>query len=791
MHKAELTTNLYVITNLEALCADFALFRVRGLDHDHEDYYRNRSQIEFELRRSTRSPACVFEDDMGLIAAVASDWKQVHTKLELVRTSIRLDALNESKALSFTNPDPCDRALCLNVLHFHFQEVLKKDGQLWQPGSGQPFFFKEPEATNRSLNLFRGFAVRPCLLPEGGFGIAVDVKHRYVHRRPLPSNLDRDGFRRWKGRKFIYHFGENWYEVRLDLFLGLTASEVEFSVGNGKVETLFDYVLRQSRRPLPKELTHLSPDDPAVAYFNRAGEQKSAPASLCYATDTSEHRDARQFEQQIKLRPVARLEHVGTLVQQYLASTHHNGMTVEVGSDAVRVERRTFAVPDLVFGGETVLSTRRAAGNAYVSLMDWGRKKKELLLDRNVGFLDQEPLGRQYLIFPQSVADSYGNQYVAEIRNAVDEWFPQDKVYQPRMVTYDDRGSRNVIDFGRYVMDAVDAANLEHGHGLVVVPRLPKAKPRDEDELASLVIRELFARGLTVAVSHTDVPDECFIERRSHTNGLEYVVDPGKRSKWKGYLRGLTLNKILLTNERWPFAFQDRLHADVTIGIDVKNNTAGFVLIGPFGRIIRMQCATSRRKERLAAEQIATEVMNLIKAEAPHLELGLSRIEIMRDGRLYEEEQIGIERAIHQLVEDGVVAADAQATLLEIHETSAMPFRLFDIFDRHGEQQVRNPRVGDFVISENDGFLCTTGWPFQRPGTSNPLHVKYLGGNLPFVDCLEDIFWLSCLSFTRPEDCSRLPVNLRLLDRRLREEAGEYDEDQLRYRSRSAQRASA
>jgi hypothetical protein len=37
------------------------------------------------------------------------------------------------------------------------------------------------------------------------------------------------------------------------------------------------------------------------------------------------------------------------------------------------------------------------------------------------------------------------------------------------------------------------------------------------------------------------------VEQRSRDNGLTYVINPAKRGKWFGYLRGLVLIKILLT----------------------------------------------------------------------------------------------------------------------------------------------------------------------------------------------------------------------------------------------------
>src|SRR6516162_997920 len=45
-------------------------------------------------------------------------------------------------------------------------------------------------------------------------------------------------------------------------------------------------------------------------------------------------------------------------------------------------------------------------------------------------------------------------------------------------------------------------------------------------------------------------------------------------SGMNGYLQNVALNKILLTNNFWPFVLATPLHADLTIGIDVKNQTA-------------------------------------------------------------------------------------------------------------------------------------------------------------------------------------------------------------------------
>lgn len=46
---------------------------------------------------------------------------------------------------------------------------------------------------------------------------------------------------------------------------------------------------------------------------------------------------------------------------------------------------------------------------------------------------------------------------------------------------------------------------------------------------------------------------------------------------------------------------------------------------------------------------------------------------------------------------------------------------------------------------------------------------------------MEDIHYLTALTWTKPDDCSRYPITRRLNDRRLSEDVSEYDEDALRF----------
>jgi hypothetical protein len=48
-------------------------------------------------------------------------------------------------------------------------------------------------------------------------------------------------------------------------------------------------------------------------------------------------------------------------------------------------------------------------------------------------------------------------------------------------------------------------------------------------------------------------------------------------------------------------------------------------------------------------------------------------------------------------------------------------------------------------------------------------------------ECLEDIFYLCALAWTKPDDCSRDPITTKLNDRFLSDEATKYDAEALEY----------
>jgi argonaute-like protein implicated in RNA metabolism and viral defense len=366
--------------------------------------------------------------------------------------------------------------------------------------------------------------------------------------------------------------------------------------------------------------------------------------------------------------------------------------------------------------------------------------------------------------------------------------FPQEYPYDPIVVTYNDRAPRTFVDQGSAILKAAQEQCRRPGYALVMIHETRRSRIREHDQLAAMVIRELRKLDVYAAVNHSTTPRECYQIVQQGNHPPRYLPRESTKGKLSGYLRNVALNKVLLTSERWPFVLATPLHADITIGIDVKQNTAGFTVVAARGTIIRTHCSESSQRERLLASQVKKNLVDLVMKEQEVLPGRIHHIVLHRDGRVWDSEREGARQALEALLDRGVVEADATMTILEIAKSSLVPVRFFEVTNGdRGRTWIENPQVGTYhILDGRDGYLCATGRAFPRHGTVQPLHVRYIEGGLPFEACLEDLYYLTALAWTRPEDCTRYPITLKLTDRRLGEDATEYDADALEFEESNA-----
>lgn len=778
----DIETNIFPILNLDDLNLRYDTYRVRNLRRDQDEYFQNRDTLVRDLSFKLKVPVQIVERQGEPHLVVPGDAANVPEKFGLVRTYVYLDKVDSGLPLDFRVRSADNDAICLRFIQFMLQAPLWRNTRLWQPSAGMAFFSKTPAEVEDGVGHYQGFAARAVIAPSGRIGLCVDIHSKYVRIEPLPIHLNRLTFRQFEGQSCIYRYGHHWYETRIETLSDLNVSEEQIKTADGPA-SLIEFIARECRKPLPAELASLPHDAAVVRYRNNRGEDRAAPAGLCYMVCDNQENVARTLYSRAIMPPHIRREQARRYVDQYLTKLSFNDMTLRVSPDAERVEQKFFRVPDSEFGNGCKLSVQGTPGASQVSLDNLGRKRIDLLRDDRAGFYVKDRFRRQYLILPQSVSESWGEQFVADLTRVVDDFYPDGGGYKPEIITYKDRGPRTYRDQGKAILDAIGDRFMESAYALVMLHPTTDRKVRQHDLLAAMVIRELRKKDIYAAVNHSEMGERSYTLVSGRDGTPRYEIRYKERSRFMGYLRNVALNKVLLTNNFWPFVLATPLHADVTIGIDVKNQTAGFTIIGRHGSFVQSYCQPSRQKEKLLKEQVLTHLAQIIRDEQTRLGRPVRSVVIHRDGRCWQSEVDGAAAAVEKLKKEGVIAPDGTLTILEISKSAPVRLRFFEVQHTHGQKPyVQNPQVGLYtIINGNEGFLCTTGRAFPRRGTVQPLHVRCVLEGIAFTQALEDVYALTTLAWTRPEDCSRYPVTLKLTDRWLSEEASEFDEESLIY----------
>lgn len=766
-----LETNIFPIRNLEKLKDQYRLYRILGLRRNTPDYFTNRDALIRHLNYELQTPCLLLERDDGPHVVIRECRKPVPENVPLVGVTVVLESVGGTLAVDFNDRSREQRAIALRFLNFLLQTPLFSNPKLWQPRSGGAFFTKDPFQSTSGLDLFRGFLPRATETPNGGIGICVDLRTKYVSADSLGLRMTRDNFRRLGEAHCVYKYGSYWLDVRLDDIADVPAGRFPVHE-SGATSMLSDFVARTCNGSLPAALVSQLKDGSVAYYRNNRGEERSAPTGMCHLVHDTESRLVRQVFHGSIAPPNQRRSAALRFVSDYLAALRIGDVVLSVDRTAQMVTRRLFQMPDLEFGGNTILSVRNTAGAKAVKSGELGAARLALLQQYGVGFFEFTPLSRQLLVLPASIHSGPGRKLLGDLKAAVERLFPHGMGYCPEVVSYEDRG-RNIGDTRNAIYAAVKAAAKGGEHALLMLPDRRDHRKRQPDAFSATVVSDLRKLDVVAAMFHTRMTREAYSFQHGH-----WVHTQRLAGRLRGYLQNLAISKVLLANRRWPFVLATKLNADLVVGIDVKGNTAGFVAVAGGGRVIKSMLTTSKYRERLSRELVRKKLCELVENTVEAGGEPIRKFVVHRDGRVFQSELEGLEDAMKLLTAKGFVAPDVDLTVIEIPKNSFIPLRLFEASQTRDRDFVRNPAVGTYVVTAKDeGFVATTGEPFRHDGTANPLYVRVIRGGLSIEHCLEDVFALSCLAWTRPEDCSRYPITLKLADRFLEESGNPTDEE--------------
>jgi len=775
-------TNVFPITNLKDLKSQYRLYRIRGLMSEQDEYDYNIQVLIGRLSRMLKSPVTVIDRDGQPYLVLRDKDGEPPQPFQLVRATAYFERTGEVLSLDYNNPTAETGQICIRFLQFAIGGALFNNPRLWQPSPGHPFYEREPEYEKDGIRVYRGYIVRVVPSKECEFGVCIDITYKYIAANPLPSKTSRNEFRKYKGTHCIYHYGQRWYEIKLHDHTGLSIKEQMIEVDTSTSIPVYDWIMRYGGKPLQKEVLDLSPDSSAICYLTARGEVRHAAMALCYPTYGSNESPVQGLHSESILKPHHRYAAIQAFVKSFLASVSGDSLTIHISATPTSIVKKIFLPPDLEFGNGTIYSVRSTPNTTYTSLDKLGEARKSALYNPKIGPYIRKQLDCQYFIIPQSVMDSVGPAFLKDLKQEVNQLYPQELPYDPIVIPYNDRVEKTFVAQGRAILEAVGAEPRNPGFGIVMIHETTDRRLRQHDQLAAMLMHKLRQSGFYVSVIHSTVALESY-QSVHDANGPAYRPILKQLSKLNGYLRGVAINKVLLLNECWPFVLATPLHADLTIAIDVQINTACFTFMGRSGPDMRTEITISNDKEKLSKALVKKVILEVAREDTLFRMKNIRQIVIQRDGKIYKSETQGVRDALEALKLENLLPHDASVSFIEIHKKSAAHLRLFEMEKRpDGRKFIENPHIGSyFMLNSEDGYICTTGREFKHPGTIQPLHVKYINGSIPFQAILEDIYAQTCLALTRPEDCSRLPFTLKLTDIRLTEHAGGYDEDALKF----------
>ncbi|KCZ52627.1 argonaute/piwi family protein [Hyphomonas pacifica] len=772
-------TNIYELSGLETVSTSYRLFELQGAPEFSPEYYAGVSRLVRTLSRRHQAPfTSIQRGETMLLAApeaLSGDLAEHHNLARWVATLKSLgDSIEIDCSVSGDELDP----IRLRFLNFMIQSPLFNHGELWQPRAGDAFYYRKPADTFDGIELFEGIAVRAVPYPGGGFGVMLDARTKLISQRAVGAYADPNFIRRLKNTSCLYRMGDIWYEIKISGANQTVSHPILFK--DNQPVSLKAYLHEQARQPIPKSLIDLKGDGVVLTYRGSdSAEVKAAPAELCFPiVDTHSKRGARHQRRSIQA-PHIRRSKAYRFKQRFLRDIKIGNAVLSVADQPAALKTRPIDLPELQFGSNRILYGTDRGGDR-IDLRQYAKNRRTLLERADVGFFETSPLEPQCLVLPKSVMNAWGNEFVRDLTAEVKRLHPTGN-YKPTVIAFDDVSATvDARSQAEAIFKLAEDGDLPPGDCAIMIHRT-KGKARAQEELPALLINKLRkSYGVNAAIFHATVPGNAY-RRESASDGARYVRKRDEKGRFSGYLTGAALNKILLPNAKWPFVLKDELVADIVVGIDVKHHTAALVLIAEGGRIIRHTLRLSTKNEKLPAGIVETKLVELISNEAPHLSRLTKTIAIHRDGRIWPSELKGLRAACRKLADDGHIDPAFDLNVFEVSKSAPARLRLFSVDRSAGRKpRIENPELGDWMmLTETDGYVCTTGAPLLRGGAARPLHVKQVAGDMSLQDALSDVFRLSCLTWTRPESCSRLPISLKLCDMLLMDEGTAHDEDEI------------
>jgi hypothetical protein len=761
--------NLYPITNQDELRISYRFVEVDGElgsgSDDPDLAAKNLNLLAKRVAFGQKLPVAIIHGGEKPLLAVAAGHPIARCSYQLTPHVATLRPQDEVHSLSFSKLDSLTMSIALSFLAWELRGHLYQHSELWQSGPNT-FFRKKPvsDDPHRRLDVYGGFSPR-FLFVDGRLHVALPVIYCYTDALWADQAFDNHAIQRLGGRKMLYHFGPRMYPIKFQRRTGKTIHQQIFCPeGSNITANVFDWTVQKAGSAPGGR--RLDAGSAAIQYKNAGNdEERYGALSLCKLVLNNDDARVASSRREHQRTPKQRIESASGVIRNFLAGLSLSGSRLKISSVPRSSPAKHFNYPEIRFGKGRVVRVSEIPRNGDVALKDLPRTRAALLEDKSAGFAVLSDLDDQVLIAPRSLGVPVVNDLKSRIEAMVSLLIR--KPYTLQLARYNDENKRTLRDQVKSVISALNENSIEGARGVLVLP------PRSQPDLHNYIKKKLRNRVQFQCMSAEKLGSFYRTNGNGNNNGQTSNFRPSPEGKFRSYLLNMVMG-LMIVNRQWPWVLHKPTHYDAYIGLDVLDHTAAFTFFYEGGAVCAMRDQESSHKEKLSKELVAKLVYDGLKQDLPDLDQSPRSIVLRRDGRLFESEWLGFQEAIQKLVAEGLLPADTVIGAVEIPKHHSYGVRLVESI----MGDLENPTLGAWEsLSESEGIICTTGRPFNIPGTVEPLVARVVRGNLNIEWVLEDTFGMSQLCWPVPTGCMRLPVDLKLCDEHLRAFAGRADDD--------------
>ncbi|MBZ0283717.1 MAG: hypothetical protein K8L97_23470 [Anaerolineae bacterium] len=756
--------NFFPIINQQKLSLNYSLIEIGSIP-EGVDLPHNLQLIRSHVQREYGTPATSIIRDGKRFLAVGTKPKKKPYPVTIEAPILQglvvpLKLISGTTKLNLAGTTEEAQQITTNFLNFELRSALRSDEErLWKGNSPYIFYTKRPIRLSKNGNdvdLYPGFACRVQFVPDVGFGLVVDTLSIFVDAKTLAERKTQgEDWRNLVGRHFVYEFGSRWYFIQLKNVEKKTIAEAQFSdPRSGATINLFDYLGDRWKDYKPERLQNLKQDDLAVTYGSAShqGERYAAASLIRLRYKTSEE-PAQDHHKESIVDVDDKMQDLQTIIDKYLNNkVKLEGNTLNITDQPASIPYHVFPIPSQRFGQDRVMPRPQTDPQ---KIKDSWRRRKNWLEDPDIRIYSRDgAITSQFFMMPSSLTndEDVADQIEQDIKEAVQKYCPVP--YNPKLVVWDDENAQSV-PLIREAIDELKKSMIEAGNSCVVVV-LPSRRAKVDIGKMRRHIKKFFS---------PEIRTKCV--QASELIRLMEIAQKGDSKdvgRYQSYLTFTALD-ILVTSGYRLWVLNEPLNYDLYIGIDVLNNIAGFTFVAAGGAICRFIPSHSDQKEQLSAEQVADVLGKHFREIIPRFKEIMGRlpkhIVVHRDGRWYNTESQGFNFITDQLFHEKLLPENVVKGVVEIQKTNAQRWRVF----AHDKNRFQNPLVGTYYIfARQRGIICTTGRPANIPGTSQPLLVNIVEGNLDMEKVLRDIYWLSILAWSKPDGVQSLPITIKLAD---------------------------